>query len=131
MLRGIKHWNSRSNDDGHRRYLTTSYKYPIRINTEWGTLPSGPAEAAQVKRKVISYSVIEGSLYGRNLLNPMLKYLKGEEASYTFTKVHEGIAKQHLGAHALAKKVLRTCWSSMVQDAKYYLMKCDDQFKKH
>lgn len=55
------------------------------------------------------------------------KFTEGDKADYTLVEVHERITRQHLGGQALANNILRVGYyfSSMVQDAKEYLKKCD------
>lgn len=55
------------------------------------------------------------------------KFIKGENVDYAFVEVHERITGQHLGAQTLANNILRDGYyfSSMVQDVKEYVKKCD------
>lgn len=71
------------------------------------SLPPGAREATQVRRRAPSYSMIEGRLYRRGFLLPLLKCIVGKECFYILTEIHEGICRQHLGGRALAKKALQ------------------------
>lgn len=59
------------------------------------------------KRRDDPYLVIKVNLYRRWLLTHLVKFLQEEEDAYALAKVHKGIARHHLGARALAKKILR------------------------
>lgn len=56
-----------------------------------------------------------------------MKCLEKEEVAYTLVEMHEGIIGQHLGARAMANKVLKDgyYWMTIVHDAKEYLKICD------
>lgn len=105
----------------------TSYTTPIVRYIEQGILPSNPLEVNLVTTRSISYSLIEIMLYKREFSTPLLKCLKREELIHILDMVHEGIVGNHLGAQALEKKVLRVgyYWSTMVEDVKEYIRKCD------
>ena len=62
---------------------------------------------------------IEGTLYKRGCFTPILKCIAGEDADYVLREVHEGICGNHIGARALAGKVLRQgyYWPTMLRDA--------------
>lgn len=64
---------------------------------ELGVLPKNLVDASLVKRKENTQPILEGTLYKRVFFTPLLKYLEEEEGTYTFSKVHEGISKKHLG----------------------------------
>lgn len=74
----------------------TSWMTPIARYIEKGRFSSDPLEESLIKRRASSYFLIK----------EMLKCLKREEVVHTLAKVHEIIVRQHLGAWALAKKVL-------------------------
>lgn len=76
------------------------------------------------KRRDDPYLVIKVNLYRRWLLTHLVKFLKEEEDAYTLAKVHKGIAREHLGARALAKKILKAShyWLYVVQMPKIMWM---------
>ena len=70
---------------------------------------------------------MEVILYKRGFNIPVIKCLRPNEAQEALTETHYGICGQHLGAKALAKKVLRAgyFWPTMLKDAKDYVTICD------
>lgn len=76
--------------------------------------------------------MIKGNLCRRVIYTPLLRCLEKEEAIYMLLEVDERIIGQHLGAQELVKKVLRAryYWSSMVQDPKECVKKCN-QCQQH
>ena len=53
------------------------------------------------------FTITDGILYKRAFTTPLLKCLGPQEAEYTLLEIHSGICGEHLGARALASKVLR------------------------
>ncbi|XP_073041870.1 uncharacterized protein [Primulina eburnea] len=58
---------------------------------------------------------------------PLLKCLSYQEADYVLREVHEGCCGNHLGAYALARKVMLAgySWPSLLHDAQELAMSCD------
>ena len=50
--------------------------------------------------------MVEGQLYKRGSLQPLLKCLDGVETRYVLKEIHEGCYRHHMGAKLLALKVL-------------------------
>jgi len=70
---------------------------------------------------------VVGILYKRGFITPLIKCLGPNETQEVLADVHDGICIQHLGAKALAKKVLRAgyYWPTMLKDAEDYVNLCD------
>jgi hypothetical protein len=66
---------------------------------------------------------VEGILYKRGFITPLIKCLGANETQEVLADLHDGICEQHLGAKALAKKVLRAgyYWPTMLKDAQDYV----------
>jgi len=60
-------------------------------------------------------------------ITPLLNCLGPNETQEVLADVHDGICGQHLGAKALAKKVLQAgyYWPTMLKDTKDYVNLCD------
>ncbi|XP_073025052.1 uncharacterized protein [Primulina eburnea] len=58
---------------------------------------------------------------------PLLRCLSYQEADYVLREVHEGCCGNHLGAYALARKVLLAgySWPSVLDDAQELVMSCE------
>ena len=74
-----------------------------------GTLPSDSKEAR--------FTIHRGTLYKRGFFTPILRCIAGEDANYVLREVYEGVCGNHIGAQALAGKVLRQ---------RYYWPKCSE-----
>ena len=70
-------------------------------------LPDDPKEAAKIRTRSTRFTNHKGSLYKRGFFTPMLKCIAGKDTEYVLREVHEGICGNHIGARALAGKVLR------------------------
>ena len=80
-----------------------------------------------MRKRACSFSVVGETLYKRGFTTPLIKCLGPTESQEALEETHEGICGQHLGAKALAKKVLRAgfYWPTMLHDAKEYVRRCD------
>ena len=68
----------------------------------------------------------KGNLYKRGFFTPILKCIAGKDTEYVLREVHEGICGNHIGAWALAGKVLRQgyYWPTILRDATDLVRKC-------
>ena len=91
-----------------------------------GRLPNDPKEASKLRTRSARFTIHKGSLYKRGFFTPILKCIAGKDADYVMREVHEGICGNHIGAQALAGKVLRQgyYWPTMLRDATDLVMKC-------
>ena len=71
------------------------------------SLPNDPKEAAKIRARSARFTNHKGSLYKRGFFTPILKCIAGKDTEYVLREVHEGICENHIGARALAGKVLR------------------------
>ena len=72
-----------------------------------GSLQDDPKEAAKIRARSTRFTNHKGSLYKRGFFTPILKCIVGKDTEYVLREVHEGICGNHIGARALAGKVLR------------------------
>ena len=84
------------------RWMGPIWDYLIR-----GLLPNDPKEAAKLKTRSARFTVHKGCLYKRGFFAPILKCIEGRDSDYVLREVHEGVCGNHIGARALAGKVLR------------------------
>ena len=72
-----------------------------------GLLPNDPNEASKLRSRSARFTIHQGTLYKRGFVTPILKCIAREDANYVLREVHEGVCGNHIGAWALARKVLR------------------------
>jgi hypothetical protein len=103
------------------------WRGPISRYIENGELPSDPHEKTRLKQRDCSFTLVEGTLYKRGFITPLIKCLRPNETQEVLADIYEGIWGQHLGAKALAKKVVRAgyYWPAMLKDAQDYVNLCD------
>ena len=84
-----------------------------------GLLLNDPKEASKFRSKSAKFIIHRGTLYKRGFFTPILKCIAGGDADYVMREVHEGVCGNHIGARALAGKVLRQgyYWPTMLRDA--------------
>ena len=83
------------------------------------SLDDDPKEAAKIRTRSARFTNHKGSLYKRGFFTPILKCIAEKDTEYVLTEVHEGIWGNHIGARALAGKVLRQgyYWPTILKDA--------------
>ena len=91
-----------------------------------GSLPDDPKEAAKIRARSARFTNHKGSLYKRGFFTPILKCIAGKDIGYVLREVHEGICGNHIGARALAGKVLRQgyYWPTILKDVTDLVKKC-------
>ena len=96
-----------------------SWMYPIWDYIIDGTLPDDQKEAAKIRARSARFTNHKGSLYKRGFFTRFLKCIAEEDTEYVLREVHEGICGNHIGARALAGKVLRQgyYWPTILKDA--------------
>ena len=90
------------------------------------SLPDDPKEAAKIRARSARFTNHKGSLYKRGFFTPILKCIAGKDTEYVLREVHEGICGNHIGARALAGKVLRQgyYWPTILKDVTDLVKKC-------
>ncbi|XP_076937935.1 uncharacterized protein LOC143605847 [Bidens hawaiensis] len=83
-----------------------SWMTPIKVYLSFGALPAGKAEARKIKHKALNYQMIEGILYWRSLLGPLLHCVDAEDTNYLIREIHEGICGLHAGPRMTVAKVM-------------------------
>ena len=91
-----------------------------------GLLPNDPKEASKLRTRSTRFTIHRGALYKRGFFTPVLKCIAGRDTDYVLREVHEGVCENHIGARALAGKVLRQgyYWLTMLRDATELVKKC-------
>ena len=104
---------------------------PNWMNPIWdyiidGRLPDDPKEATKIRTRSTRFTNHKGSMYKRGFFTPILKCIAGKDTEYVLREVHEGICGNHIGARALAGKVLRQgyYWPTILKDATDLVKKC-------
>ena len=91
-----------------------------------GLLPNDLKEASKLRTMSAGFIIHRGALYKRGFFTPVLKCIVGGDTDYVLREVHEGVSGNHIGARALAGKVLRQgyYWPTMLKDATELVKKC-------
>ena len=103
-----------------------SWMDPIWDYITDGRLPDDPKEAAKIRTRSARFTNHKGSLYKRGFFIPFLKCIAGKNTEYVLREVHEGVCENHIGARALAGKVLRQgyYWPMILRDATDLVRRC-------
>ena len=89
---------------------------PVEFEPSWmdpiwdyiidGSLPDDSKEVAKIRARSTMFTNHKGSLYKRGFFTLILKCIAGIDTEYVLREVYEGICGNHIGAQALAGKVL-------------------------
>ena len=91
-----------------------------------GLLPNDPKKASKLRSRSAKFTIHRGTLYKRGFFTPILKCIVREDADYVLREVHEGVCGNHIGARALAGKVVRQgyYWPTLLRYATELVRKC-------
>jgi hypothetical protein len=83
--------------------------------------------AVKLKSKAAQFTLINGTLYKRGFMLPLLKCVSREEGDYILREIHEGICGNHSGSRMLAHKAIRAgfYWPNMIRDTMQIVKTCD------
>ena len=110
-LTPVKHLSEPSVDLNNEE-VSPAMSEPSWMDPIWdyfieGLLPNDPNEAFKLRSRSTRFTIHWGALYKRGFFTPILKCIAKEDADYVLREVHEGVCGNHIGARALAGKVLR------------------------
>lgn len=76
-------------------------------------------------KNATKYTLISQDLYKRGYSTPLLKCVMKEQGDYVMKELHEGMCGYHLGARAMAARILRSgCyWLTIREDSKNLVQK--------
>jgi ribonuclease HI len=103
------------------------WRAPIIRYLQEDVLPAAKEEAYKLKRAAAWYSMLGDKLYKRGFSGPIMLCVSQEEAKGILEEIHEGSCGSHIGARALAGKILRAgfYWPEVHSDAARYVKTCD------
>jgi hypothetical protein len=103
------------------------WRAPIIRYLQKDELPTAREEAYKIRRMSVWYSMLGDKLYKRGFSGPLMLCVSPEEAKEILEEVHEGSCGSHIGARALAGKILRArfYWPEVHRDATRYVQTCD------
>jgi hypothetical protein len=80
-----------------------------------GNLPSDKKVAIKLKARAAQFTLVNGMLYKRGFMLPLLKCVSQEEGNYILREIHEGVCENHYGSRVLAHKAVRAgfYWPNM------------------
>ncbi|XP_022031955.1 uncharacterized protein LOC110933020 [Helianthus annuus] len=106
---------------------TTSWMTLIIMYLQSGILPENKVEAREVQYKSKHYQMVDGILYRKSYLGPLMRCVDPEDANYLIREVHEGICGIHADLRMVVAKVMNAgyYWPGMHLDAVNVLRKCN------
>src|ERR1043165_4174335 len=104
-----------------------SWMTPIKAFLSSGILPDDKSEARKIQHKALHYQLIDGTLYRRSYLGPLLRCVDSADTSFLLRDIHEGICGIHAGPRMVVAKLMNAGYNcpGMHVDAVNELRKCD------
>jgi hypothetical protein len=81
--------------------------------------PEDDASAASMAARARSYTLIDGLLYKKGIVQPLLKCISHGEGKELLQEIHSGMCGSHIGPRALSAKAIRQgfYWPTHIKDA--------------
>ena len=105
----------------------SNWQKEIKEYLEKGVIPSDKKSAMPLKTKAARFTLINGALYERGFMRPLLQCISEEEGNYILREIHEGICGSHSRARVLAHKEIQAgfYWPHMSRDSMKIVQNCD------
>ena len=91
-----------------------------RVNTE------DEAIARRMEVRARNYTIIDGNLYKKGVVQPLLKCISQTEGRELMQEIHTGICGSHIGPRVLSAKALRQgfYWPTHIKDTEETVRTC-------
>ena len=106
---------------------SVDWMHKIKTYLRTGDLPQESKHSHKIWVQVARFTLINDSFYRRFFGDPYLMCLNSSNAQYVLAELHEGVCGNHIGKWTLAYRahLQGYYWSTMKQDAKDYVKRCD------
>jgi hypothetical protein len=69
--------------------------------------PDNIVEQVRMQERARSYQIVDNDLYKISISGPLLRCVSKDEGQRILLEIHAGVCGGHIGARALAAKILR------------------------
>jgi hypothetical protein len=85
------------------------------------------ASAARMAARARSYTIIDGTLYKKGVVQPLLKCISQAEGKELLHEIHSRVCGSHIGPWTLSAKAIRQgfYWPTHIKDAEYIVKTCE------
>jgi hypothetical protein len=89
--------------------------------------PEDEASTARMAARARIYTMIEGTLYKKGVVHPLLKCISRGEGKELLQEIHSGVCESHIGPRALSAKAIRQgfYWPTHIKDAEHIVRTCE------
>jgi hypothetical protein len=79
-----------------------------------------------MQQRAQSYQIVDNDLYNIFVSGPLLRCVSKDECQQILSEIHAGVCRGHIGARALAAKILRQSfyWPAVIDDAAKLVPTC-------
>jgi hypothetical protein len=103
------------------------WRVPIMTYLRHYYEPDTTIKQIRMQQRAQLYRIVDNDLYKISVAGPLLRCVSREEGQQILSKVNAGVCRGHIGARALATKVLRQgfYWPAMIDDAAKLVSTCE------
>jgi hypothetical protein len=85
------------------------------------------ANVSRMAARARNYTLIEGTLYKKGVVQPLLKCISQDEGRELLQEIHSGICSLHVGPRALSAKAMRQgfYWPTHIKDVEQIVKTCE------
>jgi hypothetical protein len=107
--------------------LGEDWRTPIMAYLRHYYEPDNTVEHTRMQHRAKSYHIVDNKLYKTSVSGPLLWCLSKAEGQDILSEIHAGICGGHIGARALATKVLQQgfYWPAVIDDAVKLVSTCE------
>jgi hypothetical protein len=89
--------------------------------------PENKVSAARMATRARSYNMIEGTLYKKGGVQPLLKCISQGEGKELLQEIHSEVCGSHIGPRALSAKAIRQglYWPTHIKDVEHIVRTCE------
>jgi hypothetical protein len=89
--------------------------------------PDNTVEHIRMQQRVGSYQIVDNDLYKTSISGPLLQCVSKAEGQEILSEIHAGTCGEHIGARALAAKVLSQgfYWPAVIDDVAKLISTCE------
>ncbi|KAI0494874.1 hypothetical protein KFK09_025020 [Dendrobium nobile] len=104
----------------------SDWRVPFVEYLKRGKLPDDRSLAAQIRKRALSFSYVNETLYRRSFDQMWLRCLNNEEARKVMGEVHEGLCGAHQSGPKMKVRIKRLgyYWPTMIRDCMEHARKC-------
>jgi hypothetical protein len=103
------------------------WRAPIMVFLHHYYEPDGATKHTKMQQRATAYQIVDIDLYRTSISGPLLHYVSKAKGQNLLSKMHARVCGGHIGAKALATKVLQQgfYWPAIINDVAKLVSTCE------